>query len=115
QPPVKEKKRVLITRTFSLVISSPSIASNPNHVSFKDPSKDSNAPTPGNSLGSNHGFPFPPMSGKASAPPSAMKQFKPPKTINFAVALIISIPNTAPSVKSPDRASFHSENLPGAL
>ncbi|KAF3938070.1 hypothetical protein ABW19_dt0203632 [Dactylella cylindrospora] len=94
-------KSVLITRTFNVILPSPQSVqptntSNPqHHVSFKVPTKEEPPVTPGSSVGSTHGFPFPNMNTKQGTPPSAMKAVKPPKMINYAIGLIIAIPNNA--------------------
>ncbi|KAF3903439.1 hypothetical protein ABW20_dc0102332 [Dactylellina cionopaga] len=106
-------KSVLITRTFNVVLPAPS-SNNTNsqhhnhhshhnhhhhhqqhHVSFKVPSKEELPVTPGSSVGSTNGFPFPAMNSKTGTPPSALKAVKPPKTINYAIGLVISIPNSS--------------------
>ncbi|KAK6350227.1 hypothetical protein TWF696_006463 [Orbilia brochopaga] len=103
-------KSVLITRTFNVVLPSPSSAapapqhqqSQPqHHVSFKVPPKDELPVTPGSSVGSTHGFPSPNMGSKAGTPPSALKAVKPPKTINYAIGIVISIPTSSIHQQSP--------------
>ncbi|EPS38061.1 hypothetical protein H072_8225 [Dactylellina haptotyla CBS 200.50] len=93
-------KSVLITRTFNVILPSTSAGNSTSqhqqhHVSFKVPSREDAPVTPGSSVGSTHGFPFPTMNSKAGTPPSALKAVKPPKTINYAIGLIISIPNNS--------------------
>ncbi|KAF3918009.1 hypothetical protein ABW21_db0202854 [Orbilia brochopaga] len=103
-------KSVLITRTFNVVVPSPSTTapapqhqqSQPqHHVSFKVPPKDELPVTPGSSVGSTHGFPFPSIGSKAGTPPSALKAVKPPKTINYAIGIVISIPASSLHQQSP--------------
>ncbi|KAK6526792.1 hypothetical protein TWF281_009993 [Arthrobotrys megalospora] len=96
-------KSVLITRTFNVILPSSSSATTASqqhhnhhhHVSFKVPSREELPVTPSSSVGSTHGFPFPNMGSKTGTPPSALKAVKPPKTINYAIGLIISIPNNS--------------------
>ncbi|KAK6533373.1 hypothetical protein TWF694_002323 [Orbilia ellipsospora] len=109
-------KSVLITRTFNVVLPSPSNNANTqqhhnhhqhHHVSFKVPSRDDIPVTPGSSVGSTHGFPFPNMNSKTGTPPSALKAVKPPKTINYAIGLIISIPNSSAHQTNSAHVSTH--------
>ncbi|EWC48618.1 hypothetical protein DRE_01840 [Drechslerella stenobrocha 248] len=98
-------KSVLVTRVFNVALPAPSPNapppqqqsqnSHPHHVSFKVPPKEELPVTPGSSVGSTHGFPFPNMGSKTSTPPSALKAVKPPKTINYAIGIVISIPNSS--------------------
>ncbi|KAK6348877.1 hypothetical protein TWF730_009643 [Orbilia blumenaviensis] len=98
--PQEDIKSVLITRTFNIIVPSSSSSvihqqHHHHHVSFKVPSREELPVTPSSSVGSTHGFPFPNMGSKTGTPPSALKAVKPPKTINYAIGLIISIPNNS--------------------
>ena len=112
----KERKSVLVTRTFSVLqptsvnssIATSHHSNNPSgssiHVSFKTPNaRDSTLVTPASSVGSNPEFPFPkmtPTKGQQSNTPPAgvMKIPKQPKSISYAVALVITLPNSAPQL-----------------
>ncbi|KAH0547744.1 hypothetical protein FGG08_000001 [Glutinoglossum americanum] len=83
-----ERKTVLITRLFSIAIQPPPALESRDHT-----------PTPGNSVGSTHSFPFPRMNGASAPPPSKLS--KVPRTAMYAIGLILQIPPPSQSTSGP--------------
>lgn len=98
----EKRKSVLITRLFSVVI-----PPSPPTTAFQ--ASREHTPTPASSVGSNHGFPFPKMTGSTSnvPAPAAAKFVKPLKTSMYAVGLIISLPQPSQYSCSSTGSSIH--------
>lgn len=99
-----KRKSVLITRLFSVVI-----PPSPPTTTYTAISRE-HTPTPASSVGSNHGFPFPKMTGtnsNSSAAVAGAKFVKPPKTSMYAVGLIISLPQPSQYSCGSTGSSIH--------
>ena len=82
----KDRRSVLITRLFSVVIPPTPV------VPIPCPPQNQ-IPTPASSVGSTNGFPFPRMAPTPT--PSTPKPIKPTKTSMYAIGLVISLPQSS--------------------
>ncbi|KAI9705599.1 MAG: hypothetical protein M1836_006355 [Candelina mexicana] len=89
-------RTVLVTRLFSIELKDENAVTGDNG----EPT-----PTPQNSLGSTHSFPFPHMEGRSGAP--KYQQPKTRKTPMFSVGIVIQLPATASLPLVPPSRSGH--------
>jgi Folliculin-interacting protein N-terminus len=92
-----ERKTVLVTRLFSIAIQPVPTLEGRDHT-----------PTPGNSVGSTHSFPFPRMTGATAPAPSKLS--KAPRTAMYAIGLILQLPSPTHSTLGTASRSGHPQH-----